>query len=134
MRCATCGERLAATDERCPVCGVPVAPRPSAHPLSPHAGMRRCPRCHYTGEGIAYFRRPGHIALLIGASTVTYGVGGLVYWLLRRDHTVCPSCGFLWDEVGRLPANAGVAPVLEERLPSSGSKRRTLGVILLAIA
>ena len=141
MRCATCDERLSPTDERCPVCGEPVDPRPRPHPTSPHAGVRRCPRCHYTGEGIAYFRRPGHVALLLGASLLTYGVGGLVYWLLRRDHTVCPSCGFLWDEVGRLPppSNRGsqvgmLRSAHEDPLPSAGRTRRAFGVVLFLMA
>ena len=148
MRCATCGERLAATDERCPVCGVAVGSRPSPFStlrfnsvFSPHAGVRRCPRCHYTGDGIAYFRRPGHGALLVGASLLTYGVGGVVYWLLRRHHTVCPSCGFLWDDVGRLPESSGsgaqagvLGPAHAEPLPSAGGMRRAFGGVLLAIA
>ena len=40
-----------------------------------------------------YFRRTGHIGLLVGVSVFTYGFGGLVYWLARRKHLICPRCG-----------------------------------------
>lgn len=137
MRCPTCGERLAPTDERCPVCGAAVHSRLDASPSS----VPRCPRCSYTGEGVAYFRRPGHLALLVGVSLFTYGVGGLVYWLLRRGATVCPNCGFLWEGLDRVPSFTGEgewprtrAPVRAERLPSSGLKRRVLGSVMVVIA
>ena len=45
--------------------------------------MRVCPRCGYSGQGIDYFRRPGHLALLIGASLFTYGIGGPTEWTKR---------------------------------------------------
>src|SRR5438477_160261 len=91
-----------------------------------------CPRCGYSGEGIGYFRRPGHLALLMGASLFTYGIGGVVYWLARRGHLVCPNCGLTWHDLrsarlerplrGRLLRRGPV----EDALPSSGLRRRTL--------
>jgi hypothetical protein len=107
--------------------------------------VRTCPRCRYTGEGIAYFRRPGHLALLAGVSLFTYGVGGVVYWLVRRGRVVCPNCGLSWHDgiLGSVPAMARVPSVgrgrmavtrREEPLPSSGIKRRVLGIMMILIA
>jgi hypothetical protein len=56
-----------------------------------------CPACGFRGEGIPYFRRAGNLALLAAATLFTYGVGGMVYWLLKRNDRVCPSCGLAWD-------------------------------------
>jgi hypothetical protein len=114
-------------------------------PTEPES-VRTCPRCRYTGEGIGYFRRPGRFALLMGVSLFTYGVGGVVYWLVRRGYVVCPNCGLTWHHAGvaGLPAGPrGVAlrggrqagpPALTEVLPSSGVKRRVLGAIVALIA
>jgi hypothetical protein len=98
------------------------------------AGVRRCPRCSYQGEGIAYFRRGGHIALLLAVSLFSYGFGGLVYWLARRKHLICPRCGLGWENASRVLALTGDEPERraldehpDERLPRSGIKRRLLG-------
>jgi hypothetical protein len=145
MRCSTCGEQLAATDERCPICGTPAQPRARPHPLSPHATVRRCPRCQFTGQGVDYFSRPGHVALLVAASVMTYGVGGLVYWLLRNGKSVCPNCGFLWEGVPRLRGATSLPDGSSESmaigplstpgapLPSDGKKRRAFGAVLASI-
>lgn len=135
MRCSTCGERLGASDERCPTCGASAT-----HLRLPPVALRRCPRCRYVGEGVPYFRRPGHVALLAGVSLFTYGFGGVVYWLVRRHHSVCPACGLTWEAAGRaLEGGRGAAvarrpadPV--QALPSSGAKRRILGVLVLLLA
>jgi len=99
------------------------------------AGVRHCPRCSYQGEGIPYFRRGGHIALLAGVSIFTYGFGGLIYWLARRKHLVCPRCGLGWEHASRIVALAGreaeqraVEEQPDEALPRGGIKRRLLGV------
>jgi hypothetical protein len=95
--------------------------------------IRRCPRCRYAGEGIGYFRRPGHLALLAAATLFTWGLGGVVYWLVRRRSVVCPNCGLRWPDwdVPPLPAgDAGDLPRAEPALPSDGLKRRVLGVML----
>jgi hypothetical protein len=105
--------------------------------------MQRCPRCSYTGRGTPYFRRPGHVALLVGVSLFTQGIGGVVYWLLRRKHRICPRCGLGWrhaypilpsgQPAERLPMSRGdFAP--HERLPSGGLKRQVLGTLLVVIA
>jgi hypothetical protein len=97
------------------------------------AGIRRCPRCRYAGEGIGYFRRPGHLALLAAATVFTWGLGGVVYWLLRRRRRVCPNCGLTWPEwEAPLPPSGEPGEVVraEPPLPSDGLKRRVLGVVL----
>ncbi len=57
-----------------------------------------------------YFRRAGHVGLLVGASLFTYGFGGLVYWLARRKHLVCPRCGLGWENASRALAVTGPEP------------------------
>jgi len=147
MRCSTCGENLVAGEDRCPTCGavverrqVPVAKR----------NVRQCPRCGHHSEGVPYFRKTGHLALLVGLSVFTYGIGGLVYYAARRRHRVCPNCGLGWehsrepgdaqplDTVLDTPLRGGRTAALapEPRLPPSGIGRRVLGAgmgILAAI-
>lgn len=102
------------------------------------AGVRRCPRCSYQGEGIPYFRRGGHVAMLIGISVFTYGFGGLVYWLARRRHLICPRCGLGWENASRVLSLTGTEPERRaadedpgERLPRGGLKRRLLGALMV---
>ena len=138
MRCSTCGEMLQPGAVRCPTCG---ASTPIGMSLARPAGVRRCPRCSYQGEGIPYFRRGGHIGLLIGVSVFTYGFGGLVYWLARRRHLVCPRCGLGWENASKALALAGpeasrraAEDEPDERLPSGGIKRRVFGAMLVMLA
>jgi hypothetical protein len=110
-------------------------------PLDLASPMQRCPRCSYTGQGVTYFSRPGHVALLVGASFF-YAFPGLIYWLARRKHRICPRCGLGWQysaqtlgpapSPGRLPG--GSRREVEEPLPSGGLKRQVLGTILILIA
>jgi hypothetical protein len=109
--------------------------------ISRPTGVRRCPRCSYQGEGMPYFRRAGHVGLLIGASLFTYGFGGLVYWLARRKHLVCPRCGLGWENASRALAVAGSEPEQrlieaepDQKLPSGGLKRRILGTAMVLFA
>lgn len=88
-----------------------------------------------------YFRRAGHVGLLLGVSLFTYGFGGLVYWLARRKHLVCPRCGLGWENASRALAVTGPEPERrmieqepQEKLPSSGIKRRVLGTTLVLLA
>ena len=105
------------------------------------AGVRRCPRCNYQGEGIPYFRRGGHVGLLIGVTVFTYGFGGLVYWLARRKHLICPRCGLGWEQASQALTMVGpegerrlIEGEPDERLPSGGVKRRILGTIMVLLA
>lgn len=143
MRCATCGEFLDAGTARCPTCG---AARNDAWSGggdgSPVRGadLPRCPRCGYRGDGVAYFSRPGHVGLLIGVSVFTYGLGGLAYWLARRNHRICPSCGLGWEYsgAGRQITSGGSydsgSDALPAELPSGGTKRRLLGSAMVLLA
>ena len=143
MRCSTCGENLETGQARCPTCG---ATTPSVGRVVPVArssslGVKRCPRCGYQGEGISYFSRPGHVGLLVGVSLFTYGLGGVVYWLARRRHRVCPNCGLGWHNAGQpllSPAAEAAPPPTKweepAKLPSSGIKRRVLGSVMILVA
>jgi predicted RNA-binding Zn-ribbon protein involved in translation (DUF1610 family) len=101
-------------------------------------GVQQCPRCGYQGHGIGYFSRPGHVGLLIGVSLFTYGLGGLVYWLARRRHFICPNCGLGWEHAGRaLAAGRRVETAgtdVDAVLPSNGIKRRVLGSLMVLLA
>jgi len=140
-RCSTCGEALDGDADRCPTCGTrPSAVAGGAAVLRP-SGLRRCPRCGYQGEGVPYFRRLGHVGLLVAVGLFTYGFGGLVYWLARRKHRVCPSCGLGWENASRALAAAGrhserqlVEAEPDQPLPSSGIKRRVAGVLMVLLA
>lgn len=88
-----------------------------------------------------YFRRAGHVGLLVGVSVFTYGFGGLVYWLARRKHLICPRCGLGWENASRALAVTGPEPEQrmieqepDEQLPGSGVKRRVLGTTMVLLA
>jgi hypothetical protein len=96
----------------------------------------RCARCGYGGQGVSYFSRPGHVGLLVGVSIFTYGLGGLAYWLARRNHYICPNCGENWE---RARGDGSVLPAVEgapggASLPSGGLKRRVLGTAIVLFA
>ena len=138
MRCSTCGETLQPGAVQCPTCGTGT---PVGMALTRPAGVRRCPRCGYQGEGIPYFRRAGHVGLLVGVSVFTYGFGGLVYWLARRKHLICPRCGLGWEHASRALALTGPGPerfaleaASDEPLPGGGVKRRVLGTLMVLLA
>jgi hypothetical protein len=99
--------------------------------------VQQCARCGYQGHGVGYFSRTGHVGLLIGVSLFTYGLGGLVYWLARRRHYICPNCGLGWEHAGRAlaPGKGADRPTsVDLPLPSSGIKRRVLGSMLILLA
>lgn len=97
--------------------------------------VHRCPRCGFRGDGVPYFRRPSHVALLAGVGLFTYGIGGLVYWMVKRNHLVCANCGLGWEHSGS-PRGAfaagGESPFSsrsepEPPLPAGGLGRRLFG-------
>jgi hypothetical protein len=75
----------------------------------------------------------------VGVSIFTYGLGGLAYWLARRNHYICPNCGENWEKAR---TGAGVAAALpadratqrHAALPSGGLKRRVLGTAIVLFA
>lgn len=139
MRCSTCGETLQPGAVQCPTCGTGT---PVGMVLTRPLGVRRCPRCGYQGEGIPYFRKGTHIALLVGVSAFTYMFGGLIYWLARRKHLICPRCGLGWEHTSRALTLTGPEPGrhaleeagVDEPLPSGGVKRRILGTMMVLFA
>jgi hypothetical protein len=75
------------------------------------------------------------VGLLVAVSIFSYGFGGLVYWLARRRHLICPRCGLGWENASQVLTLTGPEPELrvveeqpDEKLPRSGIKRRLLGV------
>ncbi len=150
MFCWSCGKELKDDVERCVGCGAVVRPVPGeagAVPFVQRARVSVCPGCGYVGAGVPYFRRSTHAALLVGAALLTYGIGGLVYWLVKRDASICPSCGLSWDR--SRPLRSMQSPEMEgvevafwmrpmrtvaEKLPRGGLLRRALGVILAILA
>lgn len=160
MYCSTCGAYVREGNASCTECGAArelrVSPQPSP-PEMPNTirgygsedgrwvSIRRvgtCPRCGYRGEGITYFSKGTHAAALIGLTILTagaMGLGGLVYFLIRREHRVCPRCGLGWGRYGessRVPAipraerqeHPAVPPASRER------GRRTLSILLFLFA
>ncbi len=145
MRCSTCGDQLLAGEDRCPTCG---AVAETARRVRIRPNVRTCPRCGHHSEGVAYFGRTGNLALLVGLSVFTWGVGGLVYYASCRRRRVCPSCGIGWEHARdpddapsalppaprpTVPAPRTVpeAPVVSaspaRTLPSNGIGRRVVG-------
>lgn len=68
-------------------------------------------RCGFTGEPVLYFRKGSHRAILVAVGAFTYGVGGLVYYLARRKHPVCPRCGIGWEHAREAGEGSALAPV-----------------------
>jgi hypothetical protein len=98
-----------------------------------------CPRCGYRGEGIGYFSRGSHIAALVGLTLLTagaMGAGGLIYYLVRRDHLVCPRCGRGWGRNGTFAlvptTGRGSAPVPAMR--GGGGSTQGWAIALFIIA
>lgn len=83
------------------------------------------------------------MGLLVGVSLFTYGFGGLIYWLARRRHLICPRCGLGWEHASRALSLTGPEPerraaleaqANDEPLPSAGVKRRVLGTMMVLLA
>jgi len=154
MYCPTCGAYMAANRGHCTECGTRVArPEAAVAQSSTRYGSedRRwmvernvgvCPRCSYGGEGISYFSRGLHAAGLVGVTVVTMGAmgaGGIIYYLMRKDHRVCPRCGKGWGRFGEssLPASAAVAARRQTvHLPSARGEttRRWMAVLMWIFA
>lgn len=81
------------------------------------------------------------MALLVGVSVFTYGLGGLGYWLWKRNQVICPSCGLAWHRFAQaLPpprdgnSQALIASEGGDPLPRGGLFRRVVGVGLILMA
>lgn len=106
---------------------------------APLQAVSLCPRCAYQGMGITYFSRNRHVAGLVGAAVLTAGMmgaGGFVYYLLRRNHLICPRCGAGWGADGERAAMAAAAdrPGRLE-VPDPGRERaKSAGSFLMFLA
>lgn len=161
MYCSTCGAYVAADRTHCTECGTRVA-LPAAQESRPvprfgsedrrwmvDRAVGVCPRCMYRGEGISYFSRGVHVAGLVGATVLTMGAmgaGGVIYYLVRRDHRVCPRCGKGWGRFGErslaptaasgVPGAPGALVRPQPRAPSARRERtrRSMSVLLWVLA
>lgn len=151
MYCSTCGAAIPANRRTCDTCGaVPVRmeradPETAGWPGRPAAlpagGVLACPRCAYRGQGLPYFSRGSHVAALVGATIFTLGfmgAGGVAYYLMRRDHRVCPRCGRGWGRHGERAALVETMeprPVVEAEVPAGrGSARGALAILAYLLA
>ncbi|HET7274739.1 MAG TPA: hypothetical protein VFI91_06140 [Longimicrobiaceae bacterium] len=98
-----------------------------------------CPRCAYRGDGISYFSRGRNVACLVGLTVLTVGamgVGGLIYFVVRKDHKLCPRCGYGWGSNGERslmrPSSPSAAPASPR--VTSGSTARGWSILLFALA
>ncbi len=64
------------------------------------------------------------MALLAAATLFTYGVGGVIYWLLKRNDRVCPSCGLDWQRARPLGEDP---PPAEALVPAEGASATSPG-------
>lgn len=127
MYCSTCGSFVPGYRSTCDTCGTAIAERSlpsqgvagSTEALPSRIGT--CPRCDYQGQGLPYFSRGPHVAGIIAATLFTLpwalGGGGVLYYVLRRDHRICPRCGKGWGKLGEVARveSAGVAQTRAER-------------------
>lgn len=141
MYCSTCGARVPTGRRVCDTCGTAQLPavRPFAtipgSPLPAVASVQSCPRCGYEGLAVSYFSRGSRLAALVGVTMLTAGVmgaGGLIYYLMRKDHLVCARCGHHWTSLGaRALARVDEDPALAL---SRGSAKKPWAVLLFVMA
>jgi hypothetical protein len=89
--------------------------------------------------GITYFSRGRHVAGLVGAAVLTAGMmgaGGILFYLLRRNHLICPRCGAGWGPDGERAAMAAAADRSEYLdVPDAGRERaKRAGSFLMFLA
>ncbi len=83
-----------------------------------------------------------HVGVLLGLSLFTYGLGGLIYWLVKRRDWICPNCGLGWEHfraaLPPVPPRPEPFPTSRpehvEKLPSGGVGRRVVGVLAILAA
>jgi hypothetical protein len=146
MYCSTCGTRNESGHPACEGCGTPLRGQDPRLPgvartsVPPSQQVPICPRCGYEGGGITYFSRGSHVAALIGATVLTAGVmgaGGIVYYIVRRDHRICPRCAHGWGRFGeRALIDSPQQRLQGAQAPGRGGERakRRASVLLFIVA
>ncbi|CAN5809452.1 hypothetical protein BH23GEM6_BH23GEM6_17340 [soil metagenome] len=154
MYCSLCGTLVPAGHRSCDSCGNAVGQGGMLPSRDGGGVMRRegtlqhltraelCPRCHYQGEGVGYFSRGSRLAALIGVTVMTMGAmgaGGLIYYVLRRDHLICPRCGRGWGPNGeralvRRSENARAMETGGPVAPGNGSWKQGWSIFLFIAA
>lgn len=160
MYCSTCGSQVPDGKTFCHTCGAAMGRSrqinvsgslrldPPSLPAHAHAAdVAICPRCGYRGESASYFSRGGHVAALVGLTVLTAGMmgaGGIGYYLLRREHRICPRCGDGWGRRGEralalVGANGMRVPLQQAQadddiLESGGGGKRGLSVFMFIMA
>ncbi|HET6232406.1 MAG TPA: hypothetical protein VFE05_20190 [Longimicrobiaceae bacterium] len=99
-----------------------------------------CPRCAYAGPGAGHFSRGRNVAKLVGCTVVTGGImgaGGLAYYLLRKDHRLCPRCGMNWGKFGEHGVSldaAGQGTGMQMGFGEPDARYRRGSIVLFAFA
>lgn len=144
MYCSTCGARLVEGRSRCDACGAPVhtvaTPTRAEQPWREPVVIATCPRCRYRGDGVSYFSRGTHVAGAVALTLLTAGImgaGGIAYYFMRKDHLICPRCGFSWGkegEVALVPVTEGGREAVVPRIPGGGRGKRVASIALFLLA
>jgi hypothetical protein len=116
MFCQICGARIPEGRSSCVQCGAPAGGRALSTASSSYSlSIRSCPRCGYQGQSGAYFSTTPHLLGLIG-SAVVFAPAAFIYFVLRYNYRVCPSCGESWGKHGMmaLPSGGAGKPALAD--------------------
>ncbi|HET8654676.1 MAG TPA: hypothetical protein VFL93_04120 [Longimicrobiaceae bacterium] len=89
-----------------------------------------------------YFSRGRNVAALVGATMLTagaMGAGGILFYIVRRDHRICPRCGRTWGRWGERAVVRGPAGAPETAPPAVASvwgesSKRTWSTALFVLA
>lgn len=139
MYCSSCGAKIPEGYAGCVACGAAAlrAPEPWAGGMALLASggavqrrtVRVCPRCSFQGQSVPYFSRGAHIAAMVALVMLTgmvMGMGGLIYFMIKRNERICPKCGEGWGEEDsrslELQTHAG-SHVVEPALVVPGARR-----------
>jgi len=144
MFCQVCGARIPEGRSACVQCGAPAGRTVGLTPAAPNLSLevRSCPRCGYQGASQAYFSTPGHLVLLLALTLASGGPLGIIYFIARANHRICPSCGEGWGKGGQLalPSGGSAPGAALSQIPadvsgmSDGGFKRGLSWVLFCIA
>lgn len=163
MYCSTCGAQVTPGRATCQTCGATVARVPQFGPQAPQYGqgpqygapqpmvpvmaatnalgepVAICPRCGYRGHSDGYFASTSHVLALVALTVLTW-VGGLVYYMVRRENRICPRCGDDWGRNGMrsmalVSPGGGRIPVYDDApIPAAGSGKSAGSIVMFILA